>query len=70
MWCGRCKRLSSGEIDRLNARCVLRGDLHKRFYHTDANQCFAPVVRSSSLEITPSWSLSKRLKIFSIIAAS
>ena len=49
MWTGRLKRDDKGEMDKRNARCVLRGDLHKRQYHVTANESHAPVARNTSL---------------------
>ena len=49
MWAGRCKRKADLTIDKLSARCVLRGDLHSKTYGVDANRSMSPVVRNTSM---------------------
>ena len=49
MWAGRCKLHPDGTVEKDTARCVLRGDLHSKFYQVDANKCMSPVVRNSSM---------------------
>lgn len=49
MWTGRRKREGSGEVKKLNARCVVRGDLQKKFYHLTSNHTFSPTIRNTSL---------------------
>ena len=48
MWTGRCKRLADGSVSKLKGRCVLRGDLHGKWYEKTANDAHAPVVMNTS----------------------
>ena len=47
-WAGRTKRKDDASELSKNTRCILRGDLIKKSYLVDANQCFAPVGRHTS----------------------
>ena len=49
LWAGRCKLNPDGTVEKDTARCVLRGDIHSKKYHVDANQRMSPVVRNSSM---------------------
>jgi hypothetical protein len=49
MWVGRRKLKSDGALLKLNARCVLRGDIHGKRYCVTDNQKTSPVVTSQSL---------------------
>jgi len=48
MWAGADKFNDQGECIKKNARCVIRGDLQKKFYNVTPNDTFAPVSRNSS----------------------
>ena len=49
MWTGRCKRNADGTVDKYKSRCVLRGDLHSKYYAVGDNETTSPVVRGSSM---------------------
>ena len=49
MWTGRCKRYPDGSIEKLNSRCVERGDLHAKFYNISSNEAHSPVVATQSM---------------------
>lgn len=48
-WTGRRKRNADGSTKKLNARCVCRGDLQKKFYKLTSNDTFSPTVRNTSM---------------------
>ena len=49
MWTGREKINDDGTWVKDNARCVARGDLHRKHYSVTSNQTMSPVVRTPSL---------------------
>jgi len=64
MFVGRLKRDSDNMIEKLKARCVLRGDLHSKFYDVSSNRSMSPVIRSSSIMLLEAISMLRDQEVY------